>query len=85
MLTAEVELDLLKRVETCPCLYFVYGYIYIHCTCNKHYSPDLGGHGNQARKFRGDLGPDVINEGCLCPTIQPLGWRVLFTPTPSSY
>lgn len=30
MLTAEVELDLLKRVETCPCLYFVYGYIYIY-------------------------------------------------------
>lgn len=31
MLTAEVELDLLKRVETCPCLYFVYVYT-VHVT-----------------------------------------------------
>lgn len=33
----------------------------LYYTCNKHYSPDLGGHVNQERKFRGDLGPDVIN------------------------
>lgn len=60
MLTAEIELDP-QRVETCPCLYFVYGYVQLYGTCNKHYSPDLGGHVNQERKFRGDLGPDVIN------------------------
>lgn len=60
MLTAEIELDP-QRVETCPGLYFVYGYIQLYGTCNKHYSPNLGGHVNQERKFRGDLGPDVIN------------------------
>lgn len=32
----------------------------------------MGGHVNQERKFRGDLGPDVITKA-VCPTIQPLG------------